>query len=343
MEFRKVIKINFKKHWREFEGLLIFIAALEIFMIFYGILHFDFTQLRRQLYFASYILLLILTMIVLPVNHVYMKKGHLKTAIINAYIYCIFLIFWSAWISFLDIIAGGFPFTYLTILSAVGSVILFHVGFFGLITILSAAFMIVLSILEGNVRLYFGFYLNLFIFLAVSVLMSYRSYRATRSEYIANERLEELSEKDGLTGIANRRSMDEYLKELEKEKKEYTFTLLDVDNFKSINDTFGHETGDECLQQIAGLLQSSFGDTVFRYGGDEFAVISTQMPKLVQEKMDGINRELLENNTKYRLQICAGIYHHDGLLDNKTVFASADQALYTAKQSGKARSVIFAP
>ncbi|MGN0160907.1 MAG: GGDEF domain-containing protein [Lachnospiraceae bacterium] len=341
MDYKKVIKINFKKHWREYEGLLLFIAALEIFMMCYGIIHFNFEEMRRRLYFVSYVFLLVVTLAAFFVNRRYIKKNEVKHAVINAYIYCIILIFWSAWISGLDIIEGGFPFTYLTILSAVGSLIIFHTGFYGIITILSALFMIVLCVLGGSTKLYFGFYLNLVIFLAVSILMSYRSYTATRSEYIANCRLEELSEMDALTHIANRRSMDKYLDKLEKEQIKYTFALLDVDNFKTINDTHGHEAGDCCLVQIADLLKQNFGDTVFRYGGDEFAVVSFEMPETVLEKMMKMNQNLLKNNKKYRLQVCMGIYRQDGMKDSRTVFSSADQALYMAKQDGKAKGVIF--
>lgn len=341
MDYKKVIQINFKKHWREYEGLLLFIAALEIFMMCYGIIHFNFEEMRRRFYFASYVFLLIVTLVAFFVNRLYIKKNEVKYAVINAYIYCIILIFWSAWISGLDIMEGGFPFTYLTILSAVGSLIIFHTGFYGIITVLSTVFMIALCVLEGNTRLYFGFYLNLAIFLAVSILMSYRSYVATRSEYIANYRLEELSEMDALTHIGNRRFMDEYLEKLEKEQTQYTFALLDVDNFKTINDTLGHETGDCSLVQIAEMLRDNFGDMVFRYGGDEFAVVSFEMPETVLEKMIQINRSLLKNNEKYRLQVCTGIYRQDGMQDRRTVFSSADQALYVAKQNGKAKGVIF--
>jgi diguanylate cyclase (GGDEF)-like protein len=103
----------------------------------------------------------------------------------------------------------------------------------------------------------------------------------TREIEASNARLETLSTTDGLTGVANRRHFDQILaNELIRAKRTgqpVTLVMIDVDLFKSFNDHYGHQRGDECLQQVARTFQSHTRqnfDLVARYGGEEFAVIA---------------------------------------------------------------------
>lgn len=96
----------------------------------------------------------------------------------------------------------------------------------------------------------------------------------------ANQKLESLATLDGLTQIANRRRFDEFLQHTwrmtMREGREMSVILCDVDYFKNYNDTYGHQAGDACLQQIAMALQQTVqrsGDLVARYGGEEFVII----------------------------------------------------------------------
>lgn len=99
------------------------------------------------------------------------------------------------------------------------------------------------------------------------------------------ERLKSLSEMDQMTGIYNRGSGEKYIKDLIFQGKSGMFCLMDADNFKYINDNYGHKTGDKVLIEIARCLKSAFRDTdvVFRLGGDEFAVYSVG----ITEQKDG--------------------------------------------------------
>jgi diguanylate cyclase (GGDEF)-like protein len=97
---------------------------------------------------------------------------------------------------------------------------------------------------------------------------------------VANKSLEQLSLKDGLTNIANRRSFDTYLAGqiavAHRYKRTLALVLCDVDSFKTYNDQYGHQAGDECLKQVAAALQSCCrrpADMTARYGGEEFAMI----------------------------------------------------------------------
>jgi diguanylate cyclase (GGDEF)-like protein len=97
---------------------------------------------------------------------------------------------------------------------------------------------------------------------------------------VVNRSLKELSRRDGLTGLANRRFFDTYLadqiRNARRHKRALSLVLCDVDSFKGYNDHYGHQAGDECLKRVAAALKSCCrrpGDMAARYGGEEFALI----------------------------------------------------------------------
>ena len=251
------------------------------------------------------------------------------------------LILWSAVISAVDLIGGGYAVTYMTILAAVGSVIAMHPLVYTCLAVLSFCVMVVTAMAMRMIHLDASFYLNLSVFLLVVILVEFRNYRSTREQYILEKRLKSLASIDSLTQVSNRRSLDKYIAQLMQEHRKFTFALLDVDNFKAINDTYGHLEGDLSLMFIANVLTEFFGKDVFRYGGDEFAIISFEDAGHVAEKMELINLRLKENNRKYVLQLCSGVYQNADQDEGRRIFELADSALYAAKQSGKARSVVY--
>jgi diguanylate cyclase (GGDEF)-like protein len=89
------------------------------------------------------------------------------------------------------------------------------------------------------------------------------------------QRMSEMAERDGLTGLPNRFSLLQRLRKLQRERAPFAFAMLDLDGFKSINDTFGHAAGDKCLRRIARKLTAleAHGALVARIAGDEFAII----------------------------------------------------------------------
>lgn len=342
MNSKELLEMNLKKSWRSYEIFLIFIIILESIMMVYGIMLFDFHDIKRRLYFSCYIFLFCFSLIALFINRFCMKNAkNMNLAIKNACIYSAVLIFWSSIISALDIIAGGYAVTYMTILAAIGGVVAFSPLFYTSVALLSSACMITLASRMGNTVLSFPFYLNHVIFLMVMIAVEFRNYHSTREQYMLNMKLEEWAEIDALTRVANRRSLDNYIEQLLKESRSFSFVLLDVDNFKSINDTYGHSEGDKCLLHIADILTEIFGKNVFRYGGDEFAVISFENADTVLEKMILINQQLAGHKSEYALQICAGVYYHADHQSGNKIFEFADSALYNAKQHGKARAVIY--
>lgn len=173
------------------------------------------------------------------------------------------------------------------------------------------------------------------------------------------EVLRELSYLDGLTSIANRRHFDEVLsKEWQRalrERKPISVIFIDIDFFKAYNDTYGHLSGDDCLKQVANTISCTVrrpGDFVARYGGEEFAVILPNTAALgaitVAESMrKGVeSQKILHAGSKVSsyVTISAGVATMIPAQDNNPDFlvATADKALYQAKNEGRNRVVLSA-
>ena len=145
---------------------------------------------------------------------------------------------------------------------------------------------------------------------------------------------------DVLTGLYNRKAYEDIYKAVDK--KSIALILIDADHFKTINDTYGHEIGDELLSKIAFTLKGSFrsDDFVCRIGGDEFAVImanaSSSLANLVESKLRQVN-EILRSpeDSLPPITLSAGIAFGDRLGVTDTMFNAADAALYDAKRSGR--------
>lgn len=167
-----------------------------------------------------------------------------------------------------------------------------------------------------------------------------------------NDQLKEWAMIDGLTQIANRRLFDEtyekhYLESI-RSKKTLAVLMIDVDNFKTFNDHYGHAAGDMCLIQIAHTLRASLKrptDVVARYGGEEFVILLNDIDVGGVQK---VSHRILENvralnivhefsNTLPFVTISIGYTFNDleGLYSKDELLKQADDALYVAKANGK--------
>ena len=144
---------------------------------------------------------------------------------------------------------------------------------------------------------------------------------------------------DGLTGVHNRRSCDEYLMELTRlsQRKAYAFIMIDIDKFKEINDTLGHAQGDAALRDMAEILCASVRRTDFvaRYGGDEFVVVAaTEEPEKI---IDCILNNIQDFNTRktraYNLEISygSGLYTPEVAVPPQEFLAHVDGLMYAKK------------
>lgn len=165
---------------------------------------------------------------------------------------------------------------------------------------------------------------------------------------LAENRIQHLATHDGLTGLPNRVLFSELLQMAIQSAARYqrTFAVLfvDLDRFKIINDTLGHEAGDKLLREMAQRLKTCLrtSDVVARLGGDEFVVLLQQIERLDDAAAAARNilttaaRPVLLSGSEYRVSASVGIsiYGTDAV-DEQSLMQTADVAMYAAKQSGK--------
>jgi len=143
------------------------------------------------------------------------------------------------------------------------------------------------------------------------------------------------SETDALTGLLNRRAYDQkllgFMRRSLREKTLLSLIFLDMDNFKKVNDDFGHQVGDELLRKMARVMKGSIRkdvDLSFRIGGDEFAIIlfadSSKAKRVVQNILKGMDGK-----------VSIGIAFMEASDTPETLAARADKALYSAKDGGR--------
>lgn len=160
--------------------------------------------------------------------------------------------------------------------------------------------------------------------------------------------LQQLAREDGLTGVANRRWLDlQLLREYERAKRfnhPLSIAMLDIDNFKSINDRFSHITGDKVLRAIADLLKNRIRsvDVIGRYGGEEFMLIMLETTEAQASRVcENIRAEVESCSWKKieqelgTLTISIGVAGIESADSLEGMIAKADKQLYLAKHSGK--------
>jgi len=175
--------------------------------------------------------------------------------------------------------------------------------------------------------------------------------RAVERQYLLQEAgqkefYRELSILDSLTGVYNHRHFQEILpREIERAKR-YKFSIsllmIDLDDFKKYNDTYGHLEGDKLLQAFAEFFVGAIrvADLVFRYGGEEFAIICPEIPK--SGGVEVAKRLLNLAKQKMPISISIGLScFPDDASDKENLIKKADEVLYLAKQSGKNRICVF--
>ena len=148
------------------------------------------------------------------------------------------------------------------------------------------------------------------------------------------------AEYDALTGIFNRRAYEQICKASSDQKIPIALLLIDMDHFKEINDTYGHNGGDKALKALASILKDTFrgGDYISRIGGDEFTAILTDFKpegfKIISEKIIYVNDRLSQINGLENVSISVGMaYSPVGYTEE--LYKQADKALYAVKESGR--------
>jgi len=171
----------------------------------------------------------------------------------------------------------------------------------------------------------------------------------------ANKELSQLSRTDTLSGLLNRRDMHEMLQGNFKMRArakasgcrdEFAVVLFDIDRFKTINDSFGHQAGDQVIRHVAEVLRSGIRttDTLFRYGGDEFLLLlpgtGLDGARVVASKLLAKLRKTAcpFEGQKIRLTASAGIADSEEARTVSALLKKADQRLYLSKKAGRDRT-----
>lgn len=195
--------------------------------------------------------------------------------------------------------------------------------------------------------------------IAASVIGSISTYYfeyALRTSFLETRLLNELAQRDGLTGIYNRRIFDDYMKRLwrqsRREKKQVEILMIDIDYFKIYNDLYGHQAGDDCLRAVAQTISRAAKrpfDFCARYGGEEFILVlygppidyARSLPEQLRQDVMDLQIEHRGSNVDNIVTVSVGVALADPASGRSLVGAiqAADEALYEAKQFGRNRVV----
>ena len=165
-----------------------------------------------------------------------------------------------------------------------------------------------------------------------------------RGEQAANH----LANHDALTGLANRRALEETLNQELADGQMLAVCFMDLDGFKQVNDTQGHDAGDEVLRVVAARLtaQARAGDCVARLGGDEFVVLLSglhtpgEAMSVMKRCMEAVRQPIaLDGGVMVQVGSSIGISISTAGSSSANLMQSADEAMYSAKHAGKGRIV----
>lgn len=171
----------------------------------------------------------------------------------------------------------------------------------------------------------------------------------TENLSVRSETLEHVALTDSLTGMQNRRYFDdalnEYMKEFGRIERPVGLMILDLDNFKAVNDTYGHNVGDEVLKAVGKALKdhTRYHDVVARLGGEEFAIVApnmdesalSQFAERVRQAIAAINISV--DNVHLRITTSVGVAAWSGGENAEALYQRADRMLYQAKRLGRNR------
>jgi diguanylate cyclase (GGDEF)-like protein len=199
-----------------------------------------------------------------------------------------------------------------------------------------------------------------FMLLNVNLLGGYSCYKiehASRRTFLESRILNQLAERDGLTGLYNRRAFDEYMERIwrqsRRENTPITVMLIDIDHFKAYNDRYGHQAGDDALKRVASVISAGVQrplDIAARYGGEEFALVLygpateyvTDLPETLREDVMQLetSHEGATHTKLLTVSIGVAVVSPDAERSQAGAIQMADEALYQAKEDGRNRVVI---
>ena len=207
--------------------------------------------------------------------------------------------------------------------------------------------LIIFNITLSNIISISNFHANLFI-LAISFFGLLFTINETKKNNVLINKLSNEAMHDGMTGLLNHKFFEKRLKEeierSERYEQNFSLLFLDLDKFKRINDTYGHQFGDYVLKQTSKIIQKSVRniDVVSRYGGEEFSVILVNANRLdAQKTAERIRKEIelnefINGSIKEKLTISIGIGIYPADANNfNGIISFSDRKMYKAKNDGR--------
>lgn len=201
----------------------------------------------------------------------------------------------------------------------------------------------------------FGFYyfntmIAFVMMLVFSILFSLEIRYMQRRLEQENDTLEEVARIDPLTHLLNRRSMSIYMDQVEKEMKQgqktFCVMMADIDDFKKVNDTYGHDCGDEVLIAVADIVSHCVreDDYVCRWGGEEILILvktdlalASQVAERIRQQI--ASKEIVHNGKVVQVTITLGVSEYRDGMSIQSMIEEADRNLYQGKRNGKNRVV----
>lgn len=332
----KLIRAFFKKYYGGYVLLFAAVAVFELSMLIFRLVSPRFDGQNNSAHVIIDCIIIAMCVACEVILLAKLKGKDISACgIITMYAFCALFIACATAKSYLDLQCGYSSTFFVTAIMIVAGMFVINPYVYG-VMVCSAALVLIIAGELGGFRLFAenpAHVLYFIMFIVVSILVCYRHYSLAVKELSNVEKLEALSETDRLTQLGNRRAFDKAMDEAAGKGEPFSMAIIDVDDYKSINDNYGHDFGDECLKVIARELKKEFADGAYRYGGDEFVVLFGGESGELIKKLKNVNAELGKQKDGL-LRLSGGVYSAKSE-DVSDIFKKVDDALYYAKSNKK--------
>ena len=365
-EYTKFLKYTAKENGKISRKMALLISIFEILLIFsgaivnkqsYGEIHLIYTLLYIVALLGCAIFIIIVTWGLKDIESRY------KIILKNFVVYNVLILSWSVVVSYLDITLHD-HYSLMVIMSAmIGIPLSFYLAPIIIITmnITVSIVMTIMICFSGNVQEIIPYLINYYIFVVMAttigvihVFMKIKMYKKNIELVEANCALKNIAERDYLSGLYNRTKLNEVSEKVWidgiKNNTQLGCILFDIDDFKKINDTYGHIEGDRLIRIISEIIIRTTDDIEsysFRYGGEEFLIVlpgmNSEEAMCLAETIRYKISTLRIYDAEYKISISGGVYSNIPTSKGniKDFFLQADKGLYRAKENGKNQIVLI--